>query len=255
MAIDGLGTFGNDDNRIHPAFAVPGADLGGHLVHVKGNFGDQDGLGGACNAGMQRDPAGIAAHDLDHHHPLVAFGSAMQAIQTLRCKADGRIETEGGEGLVQVVVDRLGHTHHPQPLLVQGIGNGQRAIATNRNQCVDLLPGKKRQDVPRKIHVLRRAIGHFHRKMQGIALVGGAEDGAAKVSDATHPVPREAEHATIRITFGKKYAVETFANSVAFPTPMGSGNCHRPDHGIEARGIAAAGANSYSSNVTGHGDS
>jgi hypothetical protein len=111
------------------------------------------------------------------------------------------------------------------------------------------------QDFARKIHVLRRAIGHFHREMQGIALVGGAQDGAAQVSDATHPFPGEAEHATIRIAFGKKNAVEAFANAVAFPTAIGGGNRHRPDHGIETRGVAAAGANSYASNVTGHGSS
>ena len=66
---------------------------------------------------------------------------------------------------------------------------------------------------------------------------------------------REAEHAAIGIAFGEKYAVEALANPVAFPAAIGGSDCHRPDHGIESRGVPTTSAYGNASDVAGHGSS
>jgi hypothetical protein len=87
MAMYRLGAFGHHHQRVHAALVVAGADLGRHLVDIEGNFGNQDRVGAAGNAGVQGDPSGIAPHDLDHHHALMAFRRAVQAIKAFGGKA------------------------------------------------------------------------------------------------------------------------------------------------------------------------
>jgi hypothetical protein len=96
------------------------------------------------------------------------------------------------KGLVEVVVDRLRYADDAQALLVQGVGDGQRAVTADRHQGIDLLARKELENLAGKVHVLGRAVRHLHREMQGIPLVGGAQDGAAQVSDAAHLLARQA---------------------------------------------------------------
>ena len=60
----------------------------GHLLEVEGNLGHQDHVGAAGDAGVQRDPAGVAAHHLDHHDPLVRFRRRVQPVDRLGRKGD-----------------------------------------------------------------------------------------------------------------------------------------------------------------------
>jgi hypothetical protein len=143
----------------------------------------------AGNAGVQRDPAGITPHHLHHHHPLVALGRAVQAVQAFGGESHGGVEAEGGEGFVQVVVDGLGHAHDAQALLVQRIGDGERAVAADGHQRVQFLHRKVFKDLARAVHVAGAAIRHLHREVQRVAPVGGAQDGAAEVGNAAHSAP------------------------------------------------------------------
>ncbi len=255
MTVDRLGALGHHHQGIHPPLAVPRANLGSHLVDVEWNFWDQNGMSATGDARVQCDPAGITAHDLDHHHPLMTFRRAVQAVQTLGGKTHGRVETEGGEGLVQIVVDGLGHAHDTQALLMQRIGDGERTVAANGNQRIEFLLRKKLEDLVGSIQILRRPVGHFHREMHWVALVGGTQDGAAQMTDAADLFPCQTEHAPFRITLRKHDAVEPLANSVALPAPIGGCDDHRPYHGVQAGGIAPAGADGYASDLTGHGNS
>ena len=231
------------------------ANLGCHLFQVKRHLGNQNGVGVAGNAAVQANPAGVAPHHLHHHHALVALGGAVQAVQALGGKAHGGVKTKGGEGFVQVVVNGLGHAHHAQAFLVQGVGNGERTIPANGHQGVNFVGGKVFQDVARAVHLTDAAVGHFDGKVQRVALVGGAQNGAATVADAAHGVARQAGHAALRVALGKQNAVEPVMNAVALPAPVVGGNGHGLNDGIKARGIATAGVDGNAPDGTGHENS
>ncbi len=253
LAVPGLGPLGHHHQGVHASPAVPLPDLGGHLVQVEGDLGDEDGVGAPGDARVQGDPAGVAAHHLHHHHPLVALGGAVQAVQALGGERHGGVEAERGEGLVQVVVDGLGHPHHPQPLLRQGVGDGQGAVAAHRDQGVQFPPGEEFQDLVGAVHLPHGAVGHAQGEAQGIAPVGGAQDGAAQVGDAPHPVPGEADHAAVLVALREEDAVEPFPDAVAFPAPVHGGQHHGADDGVQPRGVSPAGADGDASDRILHG--
>ena len=76
-------------------------------VDVERNLRDQDRVGAAGHAGVQRDPPGVAAHHLDDHDALVRFGRRVQAIDRVGREVDGGVEPEAVRGADDVVVDRL----------------------------------------------------------------------------------------------------------------------------------------------------
>ena len=58
------------------------------------------------NALVQRDPAGVAAHDFDHHHAVMRLGRGVNLV--VGSRGDGGVEAEGDVGGRQIVVDVLG---------------------------------------------------------------------------------------------------------------------------------------------------
>ena len=97
---------------------------------------------------MQRDPACITPHDLDHHHPLMTFRGTVQAVQALGGKCHRRVEAKRSEGLVQIVVDSLGHTDDAQPFLMQRVGDRERTVAADGHQGIDFLARKVLENLP-----------------------------------------------------------------------------------------------------------
>ena len=71
------------------------------------NFRDQDHVGAAGDSGMQRDPAGVAAHHFDDHHAAMRFARGVQAVDGVGGHMQRRIETERDFGSGEIVVDRL----------------------------------------------------------------------------------------------------------------------------------------------------
>ena len=59
----------------------------------KGSRYEND-VGSACDAGVERDPAGVAPHDLYDDHAMVSLRRGVQSIDRVGCEAHGRIESE-----------------------------------------------------------------------------------------------------------------------------------------------------------------
>lgn len=69
-AADRLRAFGHDNNGVLVAVTrCPTFDMLGDLGNVVGDFGNEDRIRPARNAGMERQPSRIPAHYFDHHHP------------------------------------------------------------------------------------------------------------------------------------------------------------------------------------------
>jgi len=73
------------------------------------------------------------------------------------------------------------------------------------------------------------------------------------VGDAAYPVPGELEHAAFGEPFREEDAVEAFPDAVALPASVGGRDDGCADHGVEARGVPAAGADGDASDAVGHG--
>ncbi len=74
---------------------------------VEWNFGDQNRVGTARYAGVERDPSGVPAHHLDDHDAVVRLGGGVQPIDGVGREIDGGVEAETVGGPDDVVVDRL----------------------------------------------------------------------------------------------------------------------------------------------------
>ena len=91
---------------------------------------------------MQRDPARVAAHDLDDEGTVMAFRGGVQPVDRLHRDVDRGVEAEGVVGRAEVVVDRLGHADHRQAPGVQCRGDPEGVFAADRDQRVHAEPSQ-----------------------------------------------------------------------------------------------------------------
>ena len=110
----------------------------GHFPDIIGNFGQKHHVRAAGKAGIQRQPARLVAHDLNHHAPPVRGGGGMDAVNHVGGDIHGGVEAEGKIRAVNIVVDGLGQADHVQPLLAEQVGRFVRAVAAQRHQTIQL---------------------------------------------------------------------------------------------------------------------
>ena len=110
----------------------------GDLLEVVGNLRNQDDVGAAGHAAVQRNPAGVAAHHLDDHDAAMRFGRRVQPIDRVGGEADRRVEAETARRADDVVVDRLRHADERDALLVELVRDRQRAVAADADERVEL---------------------------------------------------------------------------------------------------------------------
>ena len=86
----------DDDAEAPPVHAV--LHVVDDLVERLRILGDKDEIRAAGDAAHHREPAGIAAHDLDHHDAPVRLRRRVQAVERLTDDLDGRIEPDAPVG-------------------------------------------------------------------------------------------------------------------------------------------------------------
>ena len=109
---DRLRAFRHDDERVGELRRFP-LEVVRNFAEVVRDLRDQDRVGLPRDPARERDPARVATHHLDHDQPTVRLGRGMQPIQAFRRERDGAVHAEGHQRGFEVVVDRLGHAHHP----------------------------------------------------------------------------------------------------------------------------------------------
>ena len=149
------------------------------LVHVVGDFRQQNDVGAAGHTGEQGEPAHLVAHDLHDEHPAVGGGGGVDAVDGVGGDLHSAVEAEGHVGAPDVVIDGLGQGDHVEALLPQQVGGLVGTVAAQYHQTVQiqglvvLLHGR---------HLVQTVgIGDAHL-LEG--LPGGAQDGAALGQDA-----------------------------------------------------------------------
>ena len=182
---------------------------------------------------MQRDPAGIAPHYLDDHDALVRLGRRVQAVNGQRREVHGRVKAEATGCADNVVVDRLGDTDDGNALQVELVGNAERAVAADHHQGIQAHLVEGVDDLVRVIDLALWGIGGILKR---VAVIRGAENGAAESQDAGHVAGRQDPAAR-----GIEQTVEAVFEADDVNAGVVRGLDDRPDDGVEAWSVAAAG--------------
>jgi hypothetical protein len=156
-----------------------------HLVDVERVLGHQHHRRPAGDARPRGDVAGVTAHDLDDHDPVVRLGGRVQPVDGVDADLDRGVEPEGELGGRQVVVDGLRHPDDGDALVGEAGGDPERVLAADGDEGVDAVIRERRP----------------HGVGPAVDLVGvGArrpEDGAAPREGATERLDAEGYHVVL----------------------------------------------------------
>ena len=165
----GFGTLGHHADEVRRPTLEPPLDQPAHLFDVERLLGNQGHVSAGGEPAVQCDPAGVAAHHLDEHHPLVRLGRGVQPVDGLGGDGQRGVVPERHVGAVDVVVDGLRHPDHGDVLLRQPVRGRQRALAADRDQHVDAVVVQRLLDLvqPSAQLVGMHAGGAEHRAALG----------------------------------------------------------------------------------------
>src|SRR5215203_496162 len=175
-ALEGeLGALGDDDDREVLTAVMTAGDVAADFLDRGDLLGDDDAVGAAGEAGVSGDPAGVPAHHLDHHDPVVGLGGGVEAVDRVGDYLHCGVEAEGEVGAADVVVDRLRDTDQRQAVIGMELpGDLHRVLAADRDDGVKPL--------------LLEGGGDFaHRALADRLEARGAEDRPALVEDPGDP--------------------------------------------------------------------
>src|SRR5581483_7235820 len=228
-----LGGHDNTLGHAHDGEGLPAAlaalDEVADILEFERDFGDEDDVGAAGDAGFERDPAGIAAHNFHHHDAVMRLSGGEELVNGLNTGVQRGIEAEGDIGGGEVVVNGLGNAYDVQPPLEEVEGNRLGAVAAHHDDSVNA----ERASIADKVHA---AVNHNLLSVdhllvhERIAAIGGAQDGAAAREDAANAF--ESQRAT---ALGPDEAVEAVFDSEHSPAILENGAASRcADDGVQA---------------------
>src|SRR5581483_2910565 len=147
-----LGGHDNTLGHAHDGEGLPAAlaalDEVADILEFERDFGDEDDVGAAGDAGFERDPAGIAAHNFHHHDAVMRLSGGEELVNGLNTGVQRGIEAEGDIGGGEVVVNGLGNAYDVQPLLEEVEGNRLGAVAAHHDDSVNA----ERASIADKVH-------------------------------------------------------------------------------------------------------
>lgn len=140
------------------------------VIHVVGDLGNQDDVCAARDAGVQRDPANLVAHDLDNEHASMARSGGVDVVDTLGGDVDGACKTKRQLGAPGVVIDGLGQGDNVEALFAQAVGGLGGAVTAQHKQAVEL---QLVIGVDHRGHLLDAVGFGVSRRLNGVRLVPG----------------------------------------------------------------------------------
>ena len=94
---------------------------------------------------------------------------------------DGRIETEGNDGPIDIVVDGFRYANQRNALLVKLLSDGERAVSADDDKSIEFEFAEVRNDCIGDVALRRFSAFTEDGIAEGICGVGCAENRAAKV--------------------------------------------------------------------------
>src|SRR4029079_4542567 len=127
-------TFSDHNNTPQISSRLTRFDHARDFVEIEWNFGNQNNIGAACDAAVQRDPAGVATHYFDHHDSPVTRRRGVHPIERVHYDCDSRIESERRRSGFDIVVDCLRNANAINAGFLQLLRGHHRPIATDNDQ-------------------------------------------------------------------------------------------------------------------------
>jgi hypothetical protein len=203
---------------------------------------DEDDVSAASDPGMEGDPAGVAAHDLDDHDATVRFSGRVQPVDRFGREADRGVEPETARRSEDVVVDGLRNADEWDAFLVELVRNRERPIAADAHERVEAVLLEHVHDA---VRVIEGALRRDDRFDEGVAAVDGAENRAAEPEDPGHIAWNE--HARF---LGIDEAIEAVFDPQDLDARVVTGFDHCADHRVETGGVTPS--RQYTKLLDGH---
>ena len=224
------GPLGHHDDRRVPAPARGGGVSAAHTSSMsKGSSGMRITRGAAGDAGVGGDVAGVAAHDLAHHHPVVRLGRGVQPVDGVGGDLHGGVEAErdlgGRRGRCRSSWARR-RRRRPRPCEL--VGHAEGVLAADGDERVDL---DARRGSPCTARRRRRPCTGSSATCRGSVPPRGSVPRMRSTSSGIVPVLDDAPPAVAEAD----ELVAVVALALAHDGP---------DHGVQARAVAAAGEHS-----------
>ena len=131
-----------------------------HRLDFERDLRKQDGIGSAGEPCTECEPAGVVAHDLGDHDPVMRVGGRVEAVDRVGGDPHGCVVPERRVGTPDVVVDRLREGDDRNADLVEAIGvlHGAPAAETNDRREVVLFD----DSLDHRSHVDSLAVPDIH---------------------------------------------------------------------------------------------
>src|SRR5262249_27755561 len=107
------------------------------LGEIVRNLRNQDHVGSAGYSGLNGDPAGMAADDLDDDHTVMALCRGMQLVPSFTSRIQRSVETKCHDSAANVVVNRLWNTDKRHAEFIKLLGDAERSIAADHDQRIE----------------------------------------------------------------------------------------------------------------------
>src|SRR6202048_4526973 len=241
-------TFGNDDRRTEMASRVALLDGVGNPVVIERDFRDQNYVGAAGDAAMQRDPSRVPAHHFHDHHALVTRGRRVQPVESIHHGCDGGVESEGHGCSFEIVVDRFRYADTINTGFLQLERSHHRAVAANDDERFDV---EFIENVSRLLDDIGRNHSAIARANLGdeMSAICRANDGAAERHDSIRALAIEDD-----MIAGRQKSFKPVAKAYDFPPEFFRRQDDSAQHSIQPGTITAARKNADARLRLLHGD-
>ena len=229
--------LGDDDGR---ARVTLGNQLGKAVGDVRNgplNFRHNADFRAGAGAGLERDVAAVAAHDLHNGRAVVGAAGRADGADIVHTRIDGGVVAERHLGIGEVVVDGAGDTD-----------TGDAKAAKRQRALI----GTVAADDDNALHahfadIVDRAQLHFG--LEEIKAAGGAQIRAGLVGDIKDGIKVQLDHVVRDVVAAAERAVIAALDADQGHAVVAGGLGHRHDGGIHAGGVAAGGQNTDSTHA------
>lgn len=111
----------------------------------------------------------------------------MKLIQSFGGGGYRRIESEGNIGVAQIIINGFEHGYNWKAQIDEALSDPERSVVADNDKGIESEPVKLFNNLSGKV-LQCNAVLRFHRIIEGVPFVGGAQNSAPYVSNTPHRV-------------------------------------------------------------------